>query len=429
MTQAAVSPRPSFFDSFRALRNPNYRTYWLSGLGMTGAQGIQQLSIAWLVLDLTNSAGKLGLVILVQGVTQTAMALYGGVLVDRYDRKKVLQLTQSFTFLNLLWLAAAVLSGVVEMWMLYPLAVGLGFAQSITMPARNALIRSIVPQEDMLNAVALNAVQMHTSRIVFPMSAGLLIAALGVGPTVLLSATCSFLGIILLLFVRARESASQEPRRSANTELAEGVRFTFGHPIIGAVITLSLSISTFGLAFQQLGPAFGRQEMHFGASTVGFFLMSAGLGSIGGAILMMVVRLRATLQVFVFSCAGFAIALLLLCLNPLAPVAFLLMGFFGFSHSTLSITAQTIFQTEAPPRMIGRVVSLWSIGGGLAMMTAFPIGFVGDHLSLRVSIGFVAAVLLTITVLVGLGARPLRFLGRPVSVQPERQPIGATGGD
>src|SRR5689334_13860876 len=134
-TADGATEKPGFGDSFKALRHPNYARYWFSGLGMTGAQGIQQLALAWLVLDLTDSAGKLGLVVLVQGVAMTAMALWGGVLVDRYNRKTLLQLSQTFTFLNLVTLAALTLSGLVELWMLFFYAGGLGVMQAITMPA------------------------------------------------------------------------------------------------------------------------------------------------------------------------------------------------------------------------------------------------------------------------------------------------------
>jgi MFS family permease len=307
---------------------------------------------------------------------------------------------------------------------------GLGLMQAITMPARNALIRSIVPKDDMLNAVALNAVQMHSSRIVFPMSAGLLIAALGVGATVVLSATCSFIGIVLLSTVRAANSASTQVKVSARKELVEGVRYTFAHRIIGPVITISLSISTFGLAYMTLGPAFARQELHFSAETVGFFLMASGIGSLGGAVLMLGLRRPATLNLFLLGAGGFGMSLLLLCLNPWPPLAFLCMAGFGFSHSTLSITAQTIFQTEAPPRLLGRVVSLWSIGGGLAAITALPIGVVGDAISLRYSIGAVACMLLFMVIIVRFGVRPLRWLGSRVPEAEDRRVLEpAAGGD
>jgi ENTS family enterobactin (siderophore) exporter len=156
--------------------------------------------------------------------------------------------------------------------------------------------------------------------------------------------------------------------------------------------------------------------------------MSSGFGSVGGAILMLVVRLEAKVGLFIIASAGFALSLLALSLNPYAPLAFVFMACFGFSHSTLSITAQTIFQTEAPPNFLGRVVSLWSIGGGLAAITAWPIGEVGDALSLRVSIGFVAVMLLLMAIIVGLGARPLSRLGRQPTAE-LRHAEAAGGGD
>lgn len=398
-------------DSFSALKSRDYRMYWFSGLGMTGAQGIQQLALAWLVLDLTDSAGQLGLVIFMQGMTMSAMALFGGVLVDRYNRKTLLTLSQTFTFLNLVTLAALILSGVVAVWMLYFYAIGLGAMQAITMPARNALIRSLVGKELMVNAVALNAMQMHSSRIIFPMSAGLLIALLGVGATVLLSASCSLAGLVLLLMVHAPDTANRERREPAMQELAEGIRFTFAHPVIGPVMTLAVFIAMFGLAFMTLGPGFARQELHFSASTTGFFLMSAGFGSLVGALLMLVVRVKATKKLFVLGCSGFALSLIALCVNPIDPLAFVFMAGFGISNSMLSITAQTIFQTEAPQRLLGRVISLWSLGGGLASVTAWPIGVAGDAVSLRVSLGAVATVLFLSAVVIGLGATPFRRLG------------------
>lgn len=407
----APAEKPGFLDSFKALGNADYRQYWFSGLGMTGAQGIQQLTLAWLVLDLTDSSGQLGLVIFMQGITMASMALFGGVLVDRYNRKTLLTLSQTFTFLNLLTLAVLVMTGVIEVWMLYLYAIGLGAMQAVTMPARNALIRSIVPKDLMLNAVALNAMQMHSSRIVFPMSAGLLIAALGIGETVLLAAVSSFIGIMLLLRVKAQDTVTRGQNVSPLTELTEGIRFTFSHPMIGPVMTLALGLAMFGLAFMTLGPGFARQEMHFSASTTGFFLMSTGIGSLLGALMMLVVHVPATKRNFVLSAAGFALSLFFLCINPLAPLAFVFAGFFGLSQSMLAITAQTIFQVEAPQRLLGRVISLWSFGGGLASITALPIGMVGDLLSLRVSLGFVAVLLFFLAIAVGFGATPLRRLG------------------
>jgi MFS family permease len=181
--------------------------------------------------------------------------------------------------------------------------------------------------------------------------------------------------------------------------------------VIGRVMTLALALSAFGLAFMSIGPGFAREELHFGARTTGFFLMAAGVGSLTGSLVTVLANLKATLKLFIIWCAGFALSLVALCLNPFAPAAFLCMVTFGFSSSVLSIAGQTIFQTESKPQLLGRVTSLWSLGGGLAAITALPIGVAGDLISLRVSFGFVSLLLLAMCILVGAGATPLRWLG------------------
>lgn len=411
-TTQPKTAKPTFSDSLRSFQYRNYRLYWFSGLGQTGAQGVQQLAMAWLVLDLTDSTGQLGLVIFMQGISMAGMALFGGVLVDRYDRKRLLMLSQLFTFANLALLSVLTLSGFVAVWQLYISAIGLGVMSAITLPARNALIASIVSREDSLNAVALNAMQMHVSRIFFPTVAGIVIAVAGVGSALLFCAASSLAGILLLLPVQVDASAVPARRRSsAARELVDGLQYTFSHPVIGRVMTLALSLSAFGLAFMSLGPGFAREELDFSASTTGLFLMAAGIGSLAGALMMVAVNLEANLKVFVWACTGFAVSLVALCINPFAAVAFLCTAGFGFSSSVLSIAAQTIFQVQAKPHLLGRVTSLWSLGGGLAAITALPIGIIGDLLSLRVSLGFVSILLLVMCAIVGMGGTPLRWLG------------------
>lgn len=162
------APPRDRFRAFSALKHRDYRWYWFSGLGMAGAQGINQITVAWLVLDLTGSLAQLGLVIFFQGLPMALVAMFGGVLADRYSRQSMLQWTQAFTTLTLCALATLTLTGAVEIWMVYLTSVLLGVATSLTMPARNALIRSLVPLDDAMNGVALNSIQQQASRIVFP---------------------------------------------------------------------------------------------------------------------------------------------------------------------------------------------------------------------------------------------------------------------
>ena len=168
------------------------------------------------------------------------------------------------------------------------------------------------------------------------------------------------------------------------------MRYTFSHPLVGQVMTLGLLLAVFGLAFMQLGVGFAREELDFSSSQAGLFLMAGGIGSIVGSVSLIVMRPNSTLGLVVAICLFFASSVLALALNPLTALAFVLIGCFGFSTSAMSTVSQTIFQTHVPQRLLGRVVSFWSLGGGLASVTALPIGFAGDEFGLRWALGSVA---------------------------------------
>lgn len=397
-----------------AFKHSRYRWYWASGMGMAGAQGINQITLPWLVLDLTGSVGQLGLVIFVQGVPMAIMALFGGVLADRYSRRSVLMWTQAVTTINFAVLALLTLSGLVEIWNIYLTAIILGLASSITMPARNALIRSLVPVEDTMNAVALNSMQQQASRILWPSLAGALIALFGVGTTISISALCSLLGILCLQILRGLQEEKLARGASAFKEMLEGVHYTFTTPRLSMVMTLALAIGAFGLAYMSMGPAFARLELGFSASMTGLFMMASGVGALLGSLLLLVINVRDQHRFFVFWCFAFGASLIALTLNPWPAIAFVCMALFGISTTGLSITGQAIFQLTVPPRLLGRVSSLWMVGGGLGSITALPIGLVGDEFGLRWALGGVAVMLLVVTAWIGV----VRY-ARPVAVTPE----------
>src|SRR4051794_3586812 len=175
----------------RSLGLRNFRFYWLAGLFMTGVQGITQLSLAWLILDLTGKVGQLGLVIFIQGIAWTFVALAGGIIADSYSRRGLMIITQFFVFLSLAALGFLALAGIVQTWQVYASSFLLGATQALTMPARQAYVRNLVTEDYMLNAVALNSMQMQAGRVIWPSLAGVVIAAVGVGWSLVLGAACS----------------------------------------------------------------------------------------------------------------------------------------------------------------------------------------------------------------------------------------------
>lgn len=410
---AATEERTGLLKAFQALQHLKYRWYWLSGLGMTAAQGFQQLGMAWLVLDLTGSVGQLGLVVFFQGVPMAVASFFGGVLADRYDRRRLLMAAQTVTMTNLLILAALAISDVVAVWHIYLSSIGLGLMQSVTMPSRSALVRSLVGDADMVNAVALNAIQMHSSRIIWPSLAGGVIALAGPGATLLVSSIASLSGIVCIWMIGAppREGLSQRSASHA-AEMKEGVRYTFSEPGVSTLMILCIIVGLFGLAYMNLAPAFAREELELGPGGVGLFMMASGIGAILGSVWLLVFPIRDGLWAFTFAMLIFAIDIILQAAVPFVPATFVLMGVWG-AISAVGVTAgQTYLQMNVPQRLLGRVIGLWSLAGSLGFVTALPIGILGDEIGLRWTLTGVGAVLAVLTFWFGV-VTPTR--ARPVA--------------
>ena len=378
---------------------------------MSAAQGIQDLAITWLVLDLTDSLSTLALVIFVRGLTMLTLGLFGGVLADRYSRRDLLIANQTLTFLNMTAIALLVFADNVQLWQVYASSLMLGLTQALTAPARTALIRSLVPREDMLNAVALNSFQMNLSRIVWPTLAGVLIAFTGTGSAFAVCAVASVVGIVFMIPVRDTIARlGTEGNAGALADIRDGLRYIRSVPTLAMIMGLILAVGMFGLTFQTLATAFAREEMHFDAKEAGFFLMSAGIGAIAGSSLLLTGQVRNRNLLFMQSVFGFGVSMMLIAINPTYAGAFLLMAVYGVFNATTPVLAQTIFQMGVPQQYLGRVNSLFMIAPGLAMILSLPMGLIGDAFSLRWAIAGAAIFMLVLPVvaaLSGLHHRPL----------------------
>ncbi len=386
-------------------------------MGMTAGQGIQQLAMAWLILELADSISQLGLMIFLRGVPMAALGLVGGVLADRYNRRHLLISNQLITMVNLLILSVLSFSDLTEVWHVYVSSILLGITMALTTPARQAMIRSLVHGDDMMNAVALNSMQMNGSRIIWPTLAGRLIIFTGSGGALLLCSVFYFLGAVFMLPVplsqmipeknwgdqKVRNTPAQRTsqRTSPINEIIEGFRFTFSNSLLAMVMTLVVSMGMFGLAFTFMGPGFGKQIMDFDAGETGIFLMAAGIGALIGSGALLVFEPKNRTLIMVLLRVTFAVSLIALAVNSNYFAAFLLMGLFGFANTTLAVVAQTIFQLTVPQQYLGRVISIMMLAPGFASMLTLPPGIVGEEYGLRYAVGGIGVILLVISVMLG----------------------------
>jgi predicted MFS family arabinose efflux permease len=201
------------------------------------------------------------------------------------------------------------------------------------------------------------------------------------------------LAIGLLLVITGVAEDEHFKREPALTQIVGGVRYAFSTPVLKMVQLLNIAVAFFGLAYISMGPGFGREELHLNASGTGFFIMASGVGAIVAALVLVMHEVNDRNRAVCLMCGAFGASLLAICLSPNVATAFAFMAVFGFSNSCFSILAQTIFQLSAEPRYLGRVIGLWSMGGGVGQLTALPIGVAGDAFGLRWSLGFVAVML------------------------------------
>ena len=314
--EAEKKARGGLAHTLSSLQQRDYRMYFISGLGMTAAEGLQLLALAWLVLDLTGSIGQLGVVIFVRGIPSAIMSLYGGVFADRYNRRNILIYNQLFTMVNLFVLAALTMSGAVAVWHVYIASMVLGITQSMTMPARQALIRGLVGEEDLMNAVSLNAMQQNSARIIWPAMAGGLISLIGPGGTLVVCGACYVVGIFFLLLIRNLSQGRASTRESAVKQIIEGFRYIAATPLVMTVALMMIALSFFGLAFMQLGPAYGREVLGLSAGMTGLFIMASGFGAIIGSTALVSFEVRNRAAMFVVFSGLFGVALLGLALTP-----------------------------------------------------------------------------------------------------------------
>ncbi len=413
-------------QTFSALRHPHFRRFWWGGLVSLTGSWIQITAQSWLVYDLTGSPFMLGMVALANTIPTMVLALFGGVIADRSEKRHLLIATQSTFMAVSVVLALLTLTGRIAVWHILALSVVSGIAAAMDMPARQSLISHLVEREDLMNAIALNSAVFNGSRIVGPAIAGLIIDQFGgrAGPgwsfAINSISYLAVIGALLTIPVDSRPVAGE--RQRVLREVREGVAFAWQHPALRMLLSLLAITGVFGFSFTVLMPVFARDVLHVPARGFGALLTASGIGATIGVLTLASTRPRRPGAVIMGTFAGFVVLLAAFAASTSYTLSLLLMiGVSGTMTSYLSATNTTI-QSTVPDALRGRVMSLYI----LAFFGTAPIGglLIG---SLASALGAQRAVLLG-AIVCGLGALSLWAAGRgsserayvPAEGQPQR---------
>ncbi|HET7304136.1 MAG TPA: MFS transporter [Segeticoccus sp.] len=379
--------------TFRSLSIYNYRLYWTGAFISNVGTWMSRVSQDWLVLtELTdNSATAMGIVTALQFVPIVVLAPFGGVIADRFRKRRILAVTQTALAVTSLLTGALIVSGVVELWHIYLLAFLQGVATAIDNPARQTFVSEMVPRESISNAVSLNSASFNAARMIGPGVAGVTIAWLGTGPAFFLN-TLSFVAVLVALFHMRPAELRPAPAVRTRGSLREGARYVAHRPDLVVIMVLVFMLGTFGLNFRMTTALMATDVFHEGAGGYGLLGSIMAIGSLAGALLT-ARRPRPRLRFLLAGLAGFTLATFA---GGIAPSYLLLAVFLvpiGFTTLVSTTSANSMVQLSVEPQMRGRVMSLYmAVLMGGTPLGAPLIGWIGDAFGARwtILIGTVA---------------------------------------
>ncbi|MER7150671.1 MFS transporter [Streptomyces lydicus] len=395
----AAPPRKGTFSS---LRIRNYRLFATGQMVSNTGTWMQRIAQDWLVLSLTGSSAAVGITTALQFLPMLLFGLYGGVIADRFPKRKLLLLTQSAMGLTGLALAALTLSGQVQVWHVYLVALLLGLATVVDNPARQAFVSEMVGQDDLRNAVSLNSANFQSARLIGPAVAGVLITAFGSGWAFLFNGLSFIAPLTGLLMMRTAELHKVDRVPRSKGQLREGLRYVSQRPDLIWPIVLVGFIGTFGFNFPIWLTAFVYHVFHQGAGTYALFNGLMAAGSLIGALLA-ARRAGSRLRLLVGAAMLFGALEITAALAPSFWMFAALLAPIGMVGLTINVTANSSVQMATDPLMRGRVMSLFMmVFMGGTPLGAPVVGWVTDAFGAR--IGFLAGGVISLTAagLIGL---------------------------
>jgi MFS family permease len=347
----------------------NYRLYFLGQIVSTTGTWMQSVAQVWLVLRLTHSGLALGITTGLQFLPILLLGPWGGVVADRFDKRKVLIATQAADAVLALTLGVLTLTGVVELWMVYGLALGLGLVTVVDNPTRQSFVAEMVGPGDLQNGIGLNSAVFTFTRILGPALAGALILTVGLAVCFLVNAL-SFLAVIAgLVAMRPSELYRHErpPRRKG--QVREGLRYVWNTPRLRWPLVLMAVVYTMSFNFSVLLPLLARFAFGGGAALYAQLLSAMGAGSLIGA-LVMANRRRASSRVLAWAGIGLGAAMVAAAYAPTTAVAFGVLAGLGFASMVFMATGNTMMQVATAPSMRGRVMAVYA----MVFLGSTPIG-------------------------------------------------------
>jgi len=368
---------------YTVLRNRNYRLFWCGQWISLIGTWMQSVTQAWLLTRLSARPFALGLLGAASSAPVLVLVLFGGLVSDRNNRRRVIMVTQSLSLVQALVLALLTLSGVVQPWHIIALAAVLGAINAFDIPARQAFIVELVGPAQLPNAIALNSTGFNVARVVGPAIGGLLVAAVGEGVCFLINAL-SYIAVLWGLWLLdlpkrppPRLSVAGEP-----SALYAGVRYVAAHHELRWVLALVGVVSAVAISYRTFLPAMARTVLEVGAWRYGLLMAAAGVGAgLGGFVLAgQRLALESYRRLLPLSLVGFGIMLGAFSLSRQYAASLALLALVGCCGILYFNASNTLVQLNVQDAYRGRVMSLYTLmHQGTATFGSLALGLVADR--------------------------------------------------
>ena len=386
-------------QTFTSLAKRSFRNLWIGFLLQMGGMQMLMLSISYYIYEITGSASKLGMVVAISAIPALALALFGGVIADRLEKKRIIQTGQLISLGVALFIATSILTGTIT-WIHFLVA---SFVQGgvlpLMMPARQAIIPQLVPPDILMNAIALNAMVISITTMTAPAVAGGLIAIFGIESVffviaVLYAGSIFFTGLLPHIDVPPRPSDS-----TVLNDIKAGFQYVFWNRAILTLIVLSFATILLAMPIRFVLPIFAKDVFSVGPEGLGYMISAMGVGALCGTLVIASLR-TLTNRGMILAISGMISGGVLLAfatmsyLSPLFATAIGFMVIIGLLQAARMTLSNSLMMEYTDQQYRGRVMSIVTLSMGIMPAGVIPVTLMVDLVGAPLSIGFMALLLI-----------------------------------
>ncbi len=356
--------------TFQSMRVRNFRLFFAGQLISQCGTWMQTIALGWLVLHLSHNSGfAVGLVIALQFIPTLLFGVWGGVIADRFDKRRVLFCTQVAMAAVAVLLAALDLTNNIQLWMIYVIVFVFGLALAVDNPTRQSFVPELVPTDELPNAIGLSSAIFQVARIFGPALAGVLIVAVGTGICFALNAVSFVFIIAALLMMRTRELHRGVPLGREKGQVRAGLRYVWQTPELRSTLLLTLIVGTFAINSPVVLPLMAKITFDGNADVYSWMTIAMGVGALFGA-LFVANKAHARGTLLFTTGLAFGIAICVASLAPSLGVFIGLLVLVGAGQIAFLATCNSLIQLRSDPAMRGRVMAVYTI----TLLGSTPIG-------------------------------------------------------